>query len=305
MGNHDQARPSRGHDWRRGVPPDMTGDLLEEIGVYSAKIDELLEREGDYVVISGVEVLGFYETFAQAATATAGRSAEGPVLIKQISRYERIIEMGAATCFGPFVLSDRGGGRGMPSGPEACPELVAYRANQPELLSRAEGRYALIKGSDVVDVYDTEEAADAAALRLFGREPVMIQRIAASEKAVSLGGAAIFHRTRNLTQMDELRVRLRAVPFQPFRIVTATGEKIEIRRPESVGLGGRTVAVVERDDRTHLLHVDQVVAIEDGEPLDFKEYLMTMPSLEGVDLTRDKSLAWDVDLGGGDPCGRA
>jgi len=44
-----------------------------------------------------------------------------------------------------------------------------------------------------------------------------------------------------------------------------------------------------------------VIALKDFERLsgknkDFKEFLLTIPSLEGVDLTRDKSPMRDVDL---------
>lgn len=89
---------------------------------------------------------------------------------------------------GEFPWKDfKGGGR---VGSTTIPEFETYAARLGELL-KDEGRFVLVKGSEIVGVYDSEEAADADAARRFGGEPVMIKRITASDPIVSLGGTPI------------------------------------------------------------------------------------------------------------------
>jgi hypothetical protein len=60
---------------------------------------------------------------------------------------------------------------------------------------------------------------------------------------------------------------IRAAPFQPFFVCLANGERIEVRHPESIAVGGRTAVVVEPDDRTHILDVGLVLKIELAPPV--------------------------------------
>jgi hypothetical protein len=60
---------------------------------------------------------------------------------------------------------------------------------------------------------------------------------------------------------------IRAAPFHPFIVCLANGERIEVRHPESIAVGGRTAVVVEPDDRTHILDVGLVLKIELAPPV--------------------------------------
>lgn len=73
------------------------------------------------------------------------------------------------------------------AGVQPIPEIETYVSHLGDLL-KAEGKFVLIKGSEVVGIYESEEDADADAARRFGAEPVMIKRIVSSDPAVSLGG---------------------------------------------------------------------------------------------------------------------
>lgn len=75
-------------------------------------------------------------------------------------------------------------------GSAPVPEFETYAAHLEELLEDS-GKFVLVKGSEVVGVYESEEAADAVAARRFGGEPVMIKRIAAADPVVSLGGTPV------------------------------------------------------------------------------------------------------------------
>lgn len=60
--------------------------------------------------------------------------------------------------------------------------------------------------------------------------------------------------------------------------------------PQTISVRGREAAVVlskEAFDR---------LTPGDGKPRDFKSFLLSIPSLEGVDLTRDGGYARDVEL---------
>ncbi|MCZ2343666.1 MAG: hypothetical protein LC104_18010 [Bacteroidales bacterium] len=70
---------------------------------------------------------------------------------------------------------------------------------------------------------------------------------------------------------DDVRKRLKEVPFQPFRIVTSSGEKYEIQHPDSV-LATRRVLYVGIDQPRNPDVPDQathvsVLHITDLQPL--------------------------------------
>ena len=49
---------------------------------------------------------------------------------------------------------------------------------------------------------------------------------------------------------------VRQAPFRPFVLCLANGERIEVRHPECVAVGGRTAIVVEPEDgRTHTIDI--------------------------------------------------
>jgi hypothetical protein len=69
-----------------------------------------------------------------------------------------------------------------PSGLEALKhfekEIAAYRRELPRLLEEGHvGRYALLRGDDVLSIWDTQSDAIQAGRMQFGLEPVFIKKI--------------------------------------------------------------------------------------------------------------------------------
>jgi hypothetical protein len=60
-------------------------------------------------------------------------------------------------------------------------ELQTYKAKLPELL-QDEGKFALIRGTQVVDVYGTYEDAIKAGYERFKLEPFLVKQISAAEQ---------------------------------------------------------------------------------------------------------------------------
>lgn len=60
-------------------------------------------------------------------------------------------------------------------------EMEAYRERLPELAGH-EGKYVLIRGSDVVDTFATYEDALKQGYRQFGLQPFLVKQIQAAEQ---------------------------------------------------------------------------------------------------------------------------
>ena len=56
-------------------------------------------------------------------------------------------------------------------------EYEFYRQKKPELLKQSNGKFALIKGRELVGVFDTDQDAYKAGLLRFGNVPFMIVRV--------------------------------------------------------------------------------------------------------------------------------
>jgi hypothetical protein len=56
-------------------------------------------------------------------------------------------------------------------------ELEFFERQRLELLTRAPGKYALIKGSELIGIFDTELEAARAGYRRIGNEPFLIKHI--------------------------------------------------------------------------------------------------------------------------------
>ena len=56
-------------------------------------------------------------------------------------------------------------------------ELETYAAHKDELLSKAKGKFALIKGKEVVDVFDTSQDAIRQGYERFGNVPFLVKEI--------------------------------------------------------------------------------------------------------------------------------
>ncbi|MFI5454376.1 MAG: hypothetical protein ACHRXM_02905 [Isosphaerales bacterium] len=68
--------------------------LAEEVRTYEAHLPGWANREGQFVVIRGRDVLGFYPRHEQALEAGYDQLGSGPFLVKQILAHEPIYQLG-------------------------------------------------------------------------------------------------------------------------------------------------------------------------------------------------------------------
>lgn len=68
--------------------------LAEEVRTYDALLADLADREGQFVLIKGREVLGFYQRHEEALEDAYERLGGGPFLVKQILLHEPIYQLG-------------------------------------------------------------------------------------------------------------------------------------------------------------------------------------------------------------------
>jgi hypothetical protein len=68
-------------------------ELEKELETYRRELPSLLKQEGQFVVISGDEVLGAWPTYSAAMTAGYEKYGLGPFMVKQIqaTEYPRIL----------------------------------------------------------------------------------------------------------------------------------------------------------------------------------------------------------------------
>ena len=58
-------------------------------------------------------------------------------------------------------------------------ELAYFDRHRPELLERAKGKFALVKGDALIDTFDSQFDAIRAGYREFGNEPFLVKQIVA------------------------------------------------------------------------------------------------------------------------------
>jgi hypothetical protein len=68
--------------------------LAEEVRTYESHLPGWLDREAQWVLIKGREVLGFFPSFEEALRAGYRQIEDGPFLVKQISQFEPIYNLG-------------------------------------------------------------------------------------------------------------------------------------------------------------------------------------------------------------------
>ena len=61
--------------------------------------------------------------------------------------------------------------------PELATEIAFYETQRAELVQNALGKFALIKGEELVGTFDTEENAYKEGVSRFGTAPFLIQQI--------------------------------------------------------------------------------------------------------------------------------
>jgi hypothetical protein len=100
QGPRDQGPHRDSFDWRTFDPamlpggPDAT--LATELVTYRDHLDELLRHEGQYVVIKGREIAGFFRDRKAAVAAAIAAYGPGPVLVKKIVEREPVRRVGHA-----------------------------------------------------------------------------------------------------------------------------------------------------------------------------------------------------------------
>jgi hypothetical protein len=62
-------------------------------------------------------------------------------------------------------------------------ELATYRNKLPELKGENEGRFVLIKGDQVIDIFTSYDDALKAGYTTFGLDPFLVKKIEAIEQA--------------------------------------------------------------------------------------------------------------------------
>lgn len=85
-------------DWRTFdpamIPDDGAPSFVKELTTYRDRLPELLEHEGEYVVIKGHEIIGFYPERVRALYEAASRFGNEPVLVKQVVAKEPVGTIG-------------------------------------------------------------------------------------------------------------------------------------------------------------------------------------------------------------------
>jgi len=87
-------------DWRRFDPAMLKGGskapLATELVTYRDRLDELLCHKGQYVVIKGRVIAGFFHDRKSAVAAAIAQYGPGPVLIKKVVEREPVRRIGHA-----------------------------------------------------------------------------------------------------------------------------------------------------------------------------------------------------------------
>ncbi len=68
--------------------------LAEEVKTYEDLLPAWADREGQFVLIKGRDVLGFYTQQEEALEAGYGRLGDEPFLVKQVRAQEPIYQLG-------------------------------------------------------------------------------------------------------------------------------------------------------------------------------------------------------------------
>ena len=67
------------------------------------------------------------------------------------------------------------------------------------------------------------------------------------------------------TMLESLKELLNMHPFQPFQIVTASGDKYDVENPNLVALGASQINYFyPRSDRWVFIRLNQITALESG-----------------------------------------
>jgi hypothetical protein len=74
-----------------GERADRLAEIAQEIATYRVRLPELLAHEGEFVLIKGDQVIGFFEDFSAALREGYRRFGLVPLLVKKIAAVEPVI----------------------------------------------------------------------------------------------------------------------------------------------------------------------------------------------------------------------
>jgi hypothetical protein len=88
-------------DWRTFEPSMLPGGaeapFAAELVTYRDRLDDLLRHRGQYVVIKGQEIAGFFRDRRTAVEAAIAAYGPGPFLVKKVVETEPIRRIGQAS----------------------------------------------------------------------------------------------------------------------------------------------------------------------------------------------------------------
>ncbi len=76
---------------QNGVRKDPVAEIAQEIATYRSRLPELLAHEGQFVLIKGDQVIGFFEDDSEAIREGRRRFGLVPILVKQIMAIEPVV----------------------------------------------------------------------------------------------------------------------------------------------------------------------------------------------------------------------
>jgi hypothetical protein len=88
-----KSRPQRNQKTRAGTTAGPF-PLAEEVRTSEALLTGWAEHEGQFVLIKGRNILGFYSRHEEALDAAYDQLGDGPFLVKQILLHEPIYQLG-------------------------------------------------------------------------------------------------------------------------------------------------------------------------------------------------------------------
>lgn len=76
---------------RNGEREDPVAEIAQEIATYRSRLPELLAHEGEFVLIKGDQVIGFYSDQSEALREGYRRFGLVPLLVKRIAAIEPVV----------------------------------------------------------------------------------------------------------------------------------------------------------------------------------------------------------------------
>jgi hypothetical protein len=192
--------------WRPESLPDLPPDhpLAAEWKTYRREAGRLLAEghEGRYVLAKGNRVLSVWDTWRDAVQAGRERfgletflvyplqSVELPIDVQE--HYARVCRTPPRAWPGGNLIDLRPGiaPKDLPDAPPDSPlaaEWKTYKREAARLVAEGhEGRHALIKGDEIVGLFDTHDEAIAAGYERFGPGGFAVQTIRSVERPLRI-----------------------------------------------------------------------------------------------------------------------